>query len=316
MTTPLDPAALPRKGLNLLIVFHAVAETRSVTAAADRLSLTQSALSHALRRLRDLFDDQLFVRGHNGLTLTPRAEALVQPIQELLASAEALLHPQDFDPLTFDGEIRLGITEACLLLLDLPTLARLRNAAPRLRLSFDAPGTEGDRRVEEGQFDIGIWYADAVSPTLRSTELFADRYVGVAHPNHALAQVKAPITANAYRESLHFHLDLPGLRQDPLLAALERHDVQRTVAVRTTSFLPTFPPLAQASLVGAVPSHLATTARRMGIDLGTFELPFEIEPLSFRMVWSDRTDKDPASSWLRTMLAEAFAAATLPSPSA
>jgi len=81
---------LARKNLALLIVFDVVAELRSVTRAADRLSLSQPALSHSIARLRVLFGDPLFVRGRGGLTLTPRAQSLVGPVRALLQKAEAI----------------------------------------------------------------------------------------------------------------------------------------------------------------------------------------------------------------------------------
>ena len=92
-TMSINQGALSRKKLHLLIVFSAVAETRSVSAAADRLSLSQPAVSHSLGKLRLMFDDRLFVRRHNALVLTPRAEKLVQPVRNFLANAEAVLMP-------------------------------------------------------------------------------------------------------------------------------------------------------------------------------------------------------------------------------
>ena len=84
---------LSRANLSLLIVFDVVAETRSVTAAAERLSLSQPGISHSLIKLRLMFDDPLFVRGRRGLTLTPRAESLVEPVRELLSKAKTIFAP-------------------------------------------------------------------------------------------------------------------------------------------------------------------------------------------------------------------------------
>lgn len=89
----IQPGVLARKKLTLLIVFDAVAEARSVTVAAERLSVSQPALSHALARLRRMFGDPLFVRSSHGIVLTPRAEALVEPVRNLLANARAILDP-------------------------------------------------------------------------------------------------------------------------------------------------------------------------------------------------------------------------------
>ena len=89
----IDPGALARKKLHLLIVFSILAETRSVSRTAQRLSLSQPAVSHALGKLRLMFDDRLFLRGHNELLPTPRAEKLIEPVRCFLANAEAVLQP-------------------------------------------------------------------------------------------------------------------------------------------------------------------------------------------------------------------------------
>lgn len=303
-----DPSHLLRTRLNLLIVFDVVAELRSVTAAAESLSLSQPALSHSLRRLRELFDDRLFIRGSDGLTLTPKAKSLVRPVRELLHSAETLLQPNRFTPKTLDKEVRVVVTEASLKLLDEKALRSIGKAAPLMRLRIDHPEVDGERKVRAGLYDICLWYADAVSPSLHAQELFRDRYVGVVHADHPLARRPASqaVTVEQYREALHLKLDLPGMRHDPLDRALERLALSRTVEITSHSFLPVFP--SAVPLVATVPSHLAASGRRMGFDLHTFELPFETEPLPFMMIWSNHTDQDPPNMWMRKGLADAFAA--------
>lgn len=303
-----DASHLLRTRLNLLIVFDAVAELRSVTAAAERLSLSQPALSHALRHLRDLFGDRLFLRGGDGLTLTPKAMALVRPIRELLNSAQVLLQPEAFAPETLDQEVRIVIAEASLGFLADKAVKAIAAAAPGLRIRLDHPEADGERKVRTGLYDLCLWYADAVSPPLHAQELFRDRYVGVVHAGHPLARRPAgrDVTLAQYSEAPHFRLDLPGLRHDPLDAALARHDMTRTVRVTSHSFLPVFRSL--GPVIATVPSHLAATGRRAGLDLHTFDLPFEVAPLPFMMIWSDHTDRDPANLWMRHGIADAFAA--------
>lgn len=310
MTSPPDSTALLRKGLNLLIVFDVVAEMRSVTAAAERLSLTQSALSHALRRLRELFDDQLFLRTPSGLALTPRAEALVQPIRDLLYSAESLLQPEGFDPATCDKEVRLGLGECGLFLLGSGAVDRLAETAPRLRLWIDPLGADGESRLQDGGLDVGGWYADHVPASLHATELFTDRLVGVVPTGHPLAAATGPVSWEDYLGYPHLQVVLPGLSEDPVQAALDARDAptggRRTIRLATSSFLAAFPPLAHSTLIATVPSRLVEMGRRMGYDLATFDLPFETQPLVFRLFWSNRTDKDPAITWLRQTLVEAI----------
>ena len=302
-----DASNLLRTRLNLLIVFDVVAELRSVTAAAEHLALSQPALSHSVRHLRELFDDRLFVRGSDGLTLTPKAKSLVRPIRALLHSAETLLQPHAFSPDKLDREVRVVVCEGSLKLLKDEALLGIAAAAPLLRLRIDHTEIDGERKVRAGLYDICLWYADEVAPSLHSQELFRDRYVGVVHAGHPLAR-RPPgqkVTLEEYNETPHIRLDMPGLRDDPLERALDRHNVKRTVEVTSFSFLPIFPSI--GSVIATVPSHLVATGRRMGFDVRSFELPFETDPLSFRMIWSDHTDEDQANVWMRKGLAAAFA---------
>ena len=102
---------LKRADLNLLIVFDAVAKTRSVTAAAEQLSLSQPAVSHALKRLRTLMRDPLFVRGRDGLVLTPRAEGSRAEIESILDAVGRVLATQRFDPVTATRKFRLAASD-------------------------------------------------------------------------------------------------------------------------------------------------------------------------------------------------------------
>ena len=100
--------------LNLLVVFHAIGQERSVARAAQRLYLGPSAVSMSLRRLRELFHDELFVRSGSGMVPTARAEQLAPQVAELLEAARRLIHPGDaFEPARADRVFRLGASEAC-----------------------------------------------------------------------------------------------------------------------------------------------------------------------------------------------------------
>src|SRR5271154_6931253 len=122
---------LRRIDLNLLVVFDEIARSRSVTIAAERLSLSQPAVSHALARLRDMIGDPLFLRSRRGLALTARAQAMVDPVGGILASIGAALAPGRFDPARSTHTFRLGVT-------DYSTVAALPSVIRAVRLA--APG--------------------------------------------------------------------------------------------------------------------------------------------------------------------------------
>src|SRR4051794_14594704 len=120
--------------LNLLAVFDALFDERSVTRAASRLSLTQPTVSGMLQRLRHAFADDLFVRTSHGILPTPRGERLAGPVKELLAHAQRLLTEQSFDPEAAEGSIRICASDYLQHAVVAPLIAVLRRRAPRLKV--------------------------------------------------------------------------------------------------------------------------------------------------------------------------------------
>ena len=299
---------LSRTKLSLLIVFDAIARTGSVTQAAEQMSMTQPALSHSLARLREMFNDPLFIRGKGGLVMTPKAQSLVDPVRNLLDSAASLLQPPEFDPATSDKELRVGLSECTMLMIGMPALTRLRAQAPGMRIVVEIVDRVSDRNVQDGLLDMGMWYSDQKPSALLSEPLIVDRYVGVVHASHPLAaqcREGVPVTTEQYTKFRHVHTVLRGLSGDHVAAAAASAGLSRSVAFVGNSFLTNFPMLINSQAIAAVPSLLAKAARLMSFDLWTFELPFEVRPISYRLCWSERTENDPASAWVRQVFREA-----------
>ena len=134
---PIDHVNLSRVDLNLLTALDALLTERSVTRAAARVGLGQSAMSHNLARLRRLFDDELLTRGADGMRPTPRALALADPVRIALTQIEALVtRTEDFDPRTAERVFRIGLPDSSEVLLGPQLLARVCEEAPGIRLRF------------------------------------------------------------------------------------------------------------------------------------------------------------------------------------
>ncbi len=301
----IDPAALSRKNLSLLIVFDVVAEMRSVTLAAERLSLSQPALSHSLGKLRQLFDDPLFVRGRGRsrgwLVLTPRAQALVGPVRALLANAESILCPVPLDPTALDGDLRLAMGDACRLTLGDALARRVQEVAPGVRLQIECIAGDSVARLGDGTLDLVLANDIVVPRGLRAVEIQRDRLVGVVDGAHPLA---GPARANAvsfddWLASPHIVVAMPGHIPDYVAAALAPLGVQRQVAVRTTSFMQALSSLPGSTLVAAVPARLLRAARPTLGDVAVFDLPVRTAPVRQRLVWHPSTGGDPVHVWLR-----------------
>lgn len=152
----MDTRQLARIDLNLLVALQVLLEERNVSKAAERLFVTQSAMSKTLGRLRELLDDPLFTRTSHGMLPTPRAEALQTPLAEVLQSIQSVVAPQEFDPSTFEGEFTIAVAEY-LGVLVLPALMEiLQREAPHLRIRNISRIEQQLDQLAEGNLDLAI----------------------------------------------------------------------------------------------------------------------------------------------------------------
>ncbi len=295
-------ANIARVDLNLLVVFDAVARTRSVTGAAEKLALSQPAVSHALNRLRDVVHDPLFVRGRNQLILTPRAEALVGPVREILAAVSGVLTPDSFDPATSARVFRVGASEYAMATI-IPSLVRaLRSQAPATVLEVLAADARSLAQLESGELDCMSWGATPPDAPFLSRELFRERFIGVLCAGHPLA-IKArqgAITLDDYLAFPHVLVGFRDSRLSPVDAKLAEAGRAREIAVVTPSFASNVASLRGTDLVMSIPARLARSAAAP--DLLMFDLPLDVPDYPYSLVWHPRTATDPACNWLSRMI--------------
>jgi len=166
-----DAKLLSRIDLNLLVALQILIEEQSVTRAAERLFITQPAMSKTLQRLRDLFDDPLFIRSGRGLVPTPRAAELEKQLPVVLSSVTDLVVQSQFDPLTYEGEIYIMAAEFIAVQV-LPSLTqRLINKAPLMSLRVKGESDTKGRELEDGELDFAIEIARQYSDEYHVTPL-------------------------------------------------------------------------------------------------------------------------------------------------
>ncbi|WP_455922813.1 LysR family transcriptional regulator [Pseudomonas putida] len=303
------PADINHLDFNLLKALDALLDERSVTRAAQRLSLTQPAVSGMLTRLRDSFDDPLFVRAQRGIVPTVRAQALAAPVKQLLSDIETMLRPQAFEPSTATMTITLASTDYALRAVVVPFLAALREQAPGIRVAvrpIDDQALEG--QLERGDVDLALATPDSLSPGLHATTLFDERYVCVmreAHP-HATEGV---LTLERFCALDHVLVSPSGGAfsgvTDAALAQLGR---TRRVVTSVTSFL-VLPEILRASdLIAVVPRRLALNQP----GLVMMAPPVDIPGFSKTLAWHERSHRDPGHQWLRSLLISTSSALTTP----
>ena len=175
--------------LNLLKAFDALMDEGTVTHAAQRLSLTQPAVSAMLTRLRDYFNDPLFVRAQRGMIPTERALALAPPIKQVLTDINLLLQPVHFDPLTADMTYTIAATDYALKAVIVPLMSELKKQAPGIRVAVIAINPETMvKQMEQGDVDLALMTPETTPVDLHSRSLYQERYVCMMRAEHPAAQ--------------------------------------------------------------------------------------------------------------------------------
>jgi DNA-binding transcriptional LysR family regulator len=284
---------------NLLKTLDALLDERSVTRAAERLSLTQPAVSGMLTRLRESFGDPLFVRAQRGMVPTLRAEQLAAPVKQLLSDIEQMLQPQAFDPATAQMIVSMASTDYALRAVVVPFLSALRLQAPNIRVAVqpvDVQHLAG--QLDRGDIDLALVTPDSTALGLHTAALFDERYVCVMRAGHPDAAAK---TWSLERFcSLDHVLVSPsgGSFQGVTDQALARIGRSRRVTLSVTSFLVLPEILRTSDLIAVVPRRLALHAD----GLVMLEPPVEVPGFSKTLAWHERTHHDPGQQWLRTLL--------------
>lgn len=295
--------------LNLLIALDALLQAHSVSGAAARVGLSTPAMSHALGRLRRRLDDPILVRAGQGMVPTPRADALRDPVHELVSAARGMLEPTpDFDPRTTDREIRIRASDYVLSTLGTELDRRVARSAPRVRLRF-LPNTPQDpSEIRDGTVELAIGVYRDLPPECRIQTLFEERLVCVVRRDHPT--IRARISLDQYAEADHVQIaprGRPGGYVDALLAREGRH---RRVARAVPFFLSAMQLAAQTDYVLTVPERLARGwATRF--ELRVLEPPLAFEPYGIVQLWHPRNHDDPTHQWLRGHVVDA-ASATRP----
>lgn len=284
---------------NLLKALDALLDERSVTRAAERLALTQPAVSGMLTRLRESFDDPLFVRAQRGIVPTLRAQQLAVPVKQLLSDIERILKPQAFDPVTASMTIKIASTDYALRAVVVPFLSALRVQAPNIRVAVQPVDNQHLlNQMDRGDVDWALLTPESTAPVLHAATLFDERYVCVMRADHPDAVGKT-LALDRFCALDHVLVSSSGgAFQGITDQALARIGRSRRVTVSVTSFL-VLPEILMASdLIAVVPRRLATKAN----GLIMLEPPVDIPGFSKTVAWHERTHHDPGQKWLRSLL--------------
>lgn len=292
-----------RLDLNLIRALAVLVQERSVTRAARRLCVTQSAASNMLSRLRQTVGDPILVRVGNAMVPTERAAKLADEIwTHLEALTGALTASADFDPAAARNLFKVGMPDYLAQTL-VPDLSRaLAAAAPLAQLLVrHASAEDYGGLLDRGEADLVISFLGGARSRHRTARLGEERFVCLHRPGLLGAR---PMTLDAYLCHAHVLVSFTGSLSGPVDEALGQAGRARRIAVAVPSFAAVPAILRDNPYLATVPSPFAAYGESV-LGLATADAPLDLAPIPIDMAWHAKTDADPALSWLRWLVAAA-----------
>jgi len=290
--------------LKLVAIVGELHRTRSVSAAAANLSLSQSTVSMALAKLRRHFDDPLFVRTSAGMEPTPRGAELTEVMKNAeFFMRQALEHRSVFDPLKSDRVFQLCSTDIAQLTL-LPTLLkRLKRAGPSIGITLRNITDRTQALLESGEVDLAVGFIPPKGAGFCGQRLFQDRFICALRFDHP--RIGKTLTIKQFEAESHVAVTTSGTGHSIVEETLQAKHICRNVGLRVASFIGLGPIIANTDLIAILPEQLGTFFAQAG-KVRLIEPPFDIPSYFIYQLWHERMRHDPASQWLRKLIADLF----------
>ncbi len=285
--------------LNLLPVFEAVYEEKSLSRAAARLGMTQSAVSHAMTRLRAVLRDELFVRHSRGVTPTPTADGIYARLHEALGSVrDTVTERRAFDPGASTRNFFLSIAHPLGPMILLRLLERLAKVAPRLNVAASTRSRpiDLDRSLREGRTDLAIDWLDPAGDYFKSKVLFEDSLVAVARKGHPAR--RRPKSLKLLREGRFVKLRPRVDGEHPVEGLREWQRLDLDTALEVSEILEVFMVASQSDLFGLIPTSMEKLART-ALGLRSLGVGPKMTTVPIKLIWHANRDADAAHAYLR-----------------
>jgi len=291
--------------LNLLIVLDSLLRCENVSRAAEELDMSQSAVSHALKRLRVQFEDQLFVRSRDRMVPTPRAAEISDYIFEIMRLTRSTLLPSpSFDPEKSDRALTLALGDVGDMLI-LPALVRhMRDhrASGRV-ISLPVTSEESIELLANGKLDIYVGIMETSSADILCQKLYEDRLVFISSKRSGL---KDEISFDQYEAMEHIMLQSRNSSKSGqfVFDALQRNGVVKNARIETPH-IASIPRIVEEdeTLLAVVPASLARYFQRIA-DINILHPKFYLPKITINQYWHKRFNKDPFIIWSRRILRE------------
>ena len=286
---------------NLLKVLDVLITERNVTRAGEQLGRSQPTISNSLRRLRVLLNDDLLVRGVNGMVLTPRAETLRQPLREALASLEGgIFEEVAFDPAVATGVYRLSMPDRLTLAVVPPLLDRLQRLAPSMALQvLTADRQQALDLLDEDRIDLALGWLDEKPRHLDAEFLLDEDLYCVFRGGHPI--LKSKFNIKSVLSYPHLVVSATGRRIAIFDDLLSRHKLKRHALVAVSNFTAVPHMLARSNMIGVF-TKLASEVFEQSFGLVKRRVPLDVGKIATNMVWHVRSNKDRKHVWLRQQI--------------
>jgi len=286
--------------LNLLMIFDAIMTEGAITRAADRLSMTQPAVSNALSRMRTAWKDELFVKDGRGIQPTSFAKNLWSQIQDPLTHLEDAVNPSEFNPATAKRTFRISATDSLVAMVWGPLRKVIENEAPGINIhAIPSYDMETDKILKDAEAELTFSKYQQPDAVIRTEHVLDPSWVVVMRPDHPLA--KAQLTLEDFVAADHLLVSVTGDVTGPTDQVLANMGLKRRIAMSVNQFYNATPLLKESNLICVAPSLVVEKEIFSG-ELAVFETPIEIISSPLSINWHKRQDLDPGLQWLRKLV--------------
>jgi DNA-binding transcriptional LysR family regulator len=285
--------------LNLLPALEALMAERQVSAAARRAGISQSAMSHALAKLRLMFDDPLLVVAGREMVPTPRGERIAAALPGVLGELSAIIAPPKvFDPHTARNTFTLATLDFFELTTISHVFAYFQREAPGVSLCVERWGTDSVERMRSGDIDLLITGTSARLPVagLCQQHLFDDRFAIIVRKEHPLTQ--CPLTLERYAQAEHVVVSVERRASGVVDRRLAEYGLTRRIVLRVPHFVSAPLAVIDSDLVCTIANSVAERAREL-FGVQVLQLPFELPSAGVVAMWPRQHQDDPARTWFR-----------------
>ena len=288
--------------LNLFIAFDVIYTEKNLTKSGQVLGITQPAVSNALARLRDLFNDELFIRTSRGMIPTPVANQLIGDIRNALSLIQNTISVSEkFDPSTAEMTFKISIGDTSEYRL-LPLLIKeLAEIAPRVKVeTYLTARKDAPRELASGAIDFSIDPPLQIDQHLKHEKIYQEDYVMIVREDHPILD-KEKITIEDYLDLSHIHISNRKTGMGHVDMTLYKLGLTRDIYLRAQHFL-------VAPYIVEQSDMAITTTKGFAVDrnLAWRELPFDIDPLVLHLYWHENNDNESSSKWMRDLMLKTY----------